>query len=225
MKLRMNGFENEINMDNTINVIQINNPQLLVHFIEIINEKMDGVDNNEIMLLDDENNEVNFPKEVSMVFDLFNMEYNSKKILGKIYEYISTKLDSNQDKLLSNANNKVRKKLVEELNELPINFEINDDINTSDLLKAYNVRLDETTYKTLLDRIELLIEILSLMHIASILVLPNLKSYLTEEQLVELYKYSLYNNISLIILENRNWRRLKYERVLRIDSEFDEILM
>ena len=59
---------------------------------------------------------------------------------------------------------------------------------------------------------------------AKILAIPNLKTFLQEADLLELYKYSIYNNIKLLILENKHCENaLKYERKNIIDENFDEI--
>ena len=52
----------------------------------------------------------------------------------------------------------------------------------------------------------------------------NLKTFLQEEDLLELYKYSMYNNIKLLVLENKHYENvLKYEKKNIIDENFDEI--
>ena len=55
------------------------------------------------------------------------------------------------------------------------------------------------------------------------MVIPNLKLYLSEEELIELYKYSLYNEIKLFLIEKDYTGKLKYEKILLIDENFDDI--
>jgi len=223
MKLRINGFENEINLnDNKVNLIQIDNPKLLVHIIETINEKINELENNEIILLNDNNEELNFSKEVILIFDVFNIDYNSRKYINKIYEYIKDNIELAQDGFIDKLNDNIRRKILSELNELPFNFSIKDSVDIIDLLKVYNIKIDQYSYMNVLERLELLIEIMSVLDIGKVLIIPNLKSYMIEEDLLELYKYALYNNISLIILEKQKSKKLKYEQILSIDNEFDE---
>ena len=47
--------------------------------------------------------------------------------------------------------------------------------------------------------------------------------YLDDEELVELYKYSLYNEINLLLIEKDIYNRLQYEKVMLIDENFDDI--
>lgn len=59
---------------------------------------------------------------------------------------------------------------------------------------------------------------------ANLLIVPNLKTFLQEDDLLELYKYSMYNNIKLLVLENKHYENvLKYEKKNIIDENFDEI--
>lgn len=103
MKLKINGFENEIAFDQEyINILEIKNSQCFSHIIEILNEKINGFDSDEIFLLDESENELNMSKEMYMIFDLFNIDYNSKKIINKIYEIISDNISKNQDYEIEN---------------------------------------------------------------------------------------------------------------------------
>lgn len=223
MKLRINGFENEIDFGSSkVNTIQIDNPKLFTHIIECLDEKINGFENNEIFLFNENSEELNCSKEICMIFDIFNIEYNSKKIIGKIYDNISNNIKENEDNFIKNINKNIRKNLINELNELPFNFEVKDTIDVIDLLKIYNVKIDNSSYNNALEKIELLIEILSNLKIAKVLIIPNLKSYFSEKELLELYKYSLYNEINLISIERKRYRKLKYEQILYIDNEFDE---
>ena len=225
MKLRINGFENELNLgDGKVNIVQIENPKLFTHIIDVLNDKINGIDNNEIFLFDEKNEELNISKEMIIVFDMFNIDFNTKKIIGKIYDIISNNIKENSDELIEKINFNIRKKLINELNDLPFNFDVKETIDVLDLLKIYNVKIDFKMYSNILEKVELLIDIISNLRIATVLIIPNLKSYFSEKELLELYKYSLYNEISLISIERRKYRKLKYEQILYIDNEYDEVL-
>lgn len=225
MKLRINGFENELNLGNgKVNIVQIENSKLFTHIIDVLNDKINGIDNNEIFLFDEKNEELNISKEMIIVFDMFNIDFNTKKIIGKIYDIISNNIKENSDELIEKINFNIRKKLINELNDLPFNFDVKETIDVLDLLKIYNVKIDFKMYSNILEKVELLIDIISNLRIATVLIIPNLKSYFSEKELLELYKYSLYNEISLISIERRKYRKLKYEQILYIDNEYDEVL-
>lgn len=223
MKLKINGFENEIVFDeNSINVLEIGDSKLFSNIIELLNGKINGLESNEIFLLNDDEDEINMSKEMFIIFDLFNVDFNSKKILNKLYEIISDNIKKTQDYEIENMILKLRNYIIQEINELPFEFVMKDELDIPEILKLYNLKIDNANYTDVLERIEIVIDILSTLKIAEILVIPNLKIYLTKEQLLELYKYSLYNNVKLLLIERNNAQKLKYEKVLLIDENFDE---
>lgn len=226
MKLKINGFNNEIIFnDENINILKIKDSKCFTHIIEILNEKINGIESNEIFLLDNNENELNMGKEMYMIFDLFNIDYNSKKIISKIYEIISENIKKNQDHEIENETIKLRNYIIQEINELPFEFVMKRELEISEILKLYNLKIDPINYTSILERAELLIDIISTLQIAKILVLPNLKTYLSEDELVALYKYSLYNNVKLLLIERYNTKKLKYEKTMLIDESFDEEIL
>lgn len=223
MKIRINGFTNDIELRNdVVNVLSVKNKKLFSHIISIINDKIKGIESSEIFLLDNLDNELKFEKESFLLLDIFNIEYNSKKILGKLYEKISNSIEDSGDTELQQCFVTMRKYIVEEINEFPFEFTITDKLNIVDILKLYNLKIDELYYKTLLEKIEFLIDLNAELKIYNLLIIPNLKIFLSEEEVIELYKYSLYNNINLLILETESYKKLKYEEILLIDDNFND---
>ena len=221
MKLKLNGFENEIEFEEeTVNVISVNNVECFRNIISSINSKILGEEINEVFLLNDEKEELDMNKEVLMVLDVFNIDYNSKKILSKIYELIEEKIVMNQDLEIDNKIFELRNYIVEEINELPFEFIMKDEIKIMDILKMYSLKIDSDNYNKLTEKIEFLIDIISTLKIAKILIIPNMKLFLTDEEVVEVYKYSLYNNVNLLIIERNDRKKLKYEKKLVIDENF-----
>lgn len=223
MKLRINGFNNYINFsDDNVNILEIKDTKCFTHIIETINDIINGYESNEIFLLDDENNEMNMSKEMYIALDLFNIDFNSKKILNKLYDKISENIEKMEDTNLNSMIINVRNYIIQEINELPFEFTIKDEPEITDLLKIYNLKIDILNYKTIIEKVEYLIDILATLKISNIIVIPNLKIYLSKEELVELYKYSLYNGIKLLLIEKNSGEKLKYEKILSINKNFDD---
>ena len=77
MKLKINGFDTKIDFNNeNINILVIKDTRCFSHIIETINNIINGEESTEIFLLDNEDNELNMSKEMYLVIDLFNIEYN-----------------------------------------------------------------------------------------------------------------------------------------------------
>ena len=225
MKLKINGFDNEIIFnDQNINILTIKNTKCFSHILQILNDKTNGIESNEIFLLGENNEEMNMAKEIQIVLDVFNIDYNSKKILNKIHEIISNNIEKNQDFEVERMVLNLRNYIIEEINDLPFEFVMKNEIEIPEVLKLYNLKIDEENYTSILEKIEILIDIFSTLKIAKILIIPNLKLFLDEEELVELYKYSLYNNINLLLIERNEYTKLKYEINIIIDENFNDFL-
>lgn len=222
MKIRIIGLENEIdlNSDDVVNVIIIKDVNYFSNIIKIINDSMNGIETNEVFLLGDEEEELKINKECYLLLDLFNIDYNSKKVLTKIYDYIEDNVKNNQDYEVERLVLKIRNYLIQEINELPFEFTMKSELEIAEILKLFSLKIDDENYQTILEKVEILIDILSTLEISKILIIPNLKLYLNNNELVELYKYSLYNNIKLILIEREDYCKLKYEKVITIDENF-----
>lgn len=165
-------------------------------------------------------------KEMYMIFDLFNIDYNNKKVVTKLYEIIAENVKNSEEYALEDLSLKMRNYLIQEINELPFEFIMKDEIHTIDLLKIFNLKVDDANYTTIMERLELVINLITTLKLATVLILPNLKMYLKEEDLLELYKYSLYNNVKLLLIERGiSQNKSKYEEVYQIDNQFEERLL
>lgn len=225
MKLKIFGLDNFLELnDKNINIISIYDVKMFTNVIKLLNNKVNGIVEDEIILLDDENKEINMKSNCIVLFDLFNIDYNSKKILSKIYQIVEEKIQLNQDLKLENFMLNIRNYLIEEINELPFEFSMKSELDISEILKLFNVKIDIVNYETLLEKIEFLIDIASTLEIFDIIFIPNLKQYLSIEELIHLYKYSLYKNIKLIIIERENTTKLEYEKIWRIDENFYDVI-
>ena len=215
MKLKINGFENEIVFDGeSVNVLDIKDKECFKHILEIIYDLSLENESLEICLISENDDRIDFKDNAIIMFDLFNVDYNSKSILNKLYNIIQENIEKNQDLDIEEY------KFIEEINELPFEFEMKDDYKIVDLLKIYGLKIDFSNYDSILNRVELMINIISILKVAKILIIPNLKVYLNDKELLELYKYSLYNNIELLLIEHNSSKKLKYEKVMVIDTDF-----
>ena len=225
MKLKINGFSNEMEFkEDKVSVLVIKDTKCFTNIIQKLNDKIEGTDFDDIFLLDNNNEELKIQKEICMVTDLFNIDYNSKKILGKLYEKISENIENSDNTVLQDLLVKIRKSIVDEINEFPFEFTMSDNIDIVNMLKLYSLKIDNSSYETVLEKIEFLIDLNSTLNLFNIIAIPNLKLYLSNEELVELYKYSLYNNVKLLLIEKNVTKKLEYEHILVIDENFEDYI-
>ncbi len=226
MKLKINGFMNELDfIENKVNILEIKDTKCFTNTIQKINDKIEGIDVDDIYLLGNDEEELSMKKEMFMVTDLFNIDFNSKKILQKLYNKISDNIKIDNDIRLQGLLVELRKCIVEEINELPIECLMSDDIDIVNILKLYNLKIDVLLYETILEKVEFLIDLNAILNMFKIIVIPNLKIYLSDEELVELYKYSLYNNVKLLLIEKNIKQKLEYENILVIDENFEDYIL
>lgn len=222
MNISIFGLENKILLENDkINILEIYNKKFFCNIItELINAESEN--NNQIVLTEN-GKRLDISKEIYVLTDVFNIEFNSKKIINKIYNIIIENIKNRQDNEIENISLKLRNYLIEEINELPFEFSMNSELEANELLRIFNLKIDVNCYNTIVEKVEYIINLISTLKIAKILVIPNLKIYLDEKELIEIYKYSLYNNVKLLILENNRYEGLlTYERKNIIDEEFNE---
>ena len=217
------GLDNKIVFEEgKINVLEIYNKKLFYNLITILNENDSGQEDNQIVLFED-GIRVSIEKNVFVLTDMFNVDFNSKKITNKLYNLLAENIKNRQDNELENISLELRNYLIEEINELPFEFNMKSEIELSDLLKAFDLKIDTMCYTSVVEKIEFFIAIISILKIATILVIPNLKTYLDDDELLEIYKYSIYNNVKLLVIESKSSEELlKYETKNIIDEEFDE---
>lgn len=54
----------------------------------------------------------------------------------------------------------------------------------------------------------------------------NLKQYLNKVELIELYKYSIYNGVNIILIDSQAYGvKMEYERKLIIDNSLEEYML
>lgn len=226
MKIKIKGFENELklNADNKCYSIQIENKKL---YQSILSECMNEDDEKQLILIDNKENCCEIEKHILFISDPYNEEVNNKKILTKIYEMISKSINENIELTTKIDTNlyKIREIIINEANELPIEFEALDDIKTTDILNLFKLKIDTKSYITIVDRINLMIEIMSITKSDLILCFFNLKSILEKEQILEIEKYALYHNIKLLLIEPNLYDNIENEITLQINKNFeDEII-
>ena len=127
MKLKINGFANEFEFnDNKVNILVIKNTKFFSNIIQKLNNRINEVDCDEIFLLNDNDEELKIQKEMCIITDLFNLNFNSKSIIGKVYDKIIDNFKSTEDTEIFDLILKIRKYIVRQTNELPFNFIMNE---------------------------------------------------------------------------------------------------
>lgn len=229
MKLQISGIENSIDFSNSINVLEIKDKTFFKTFLTEINDLIvNKVETDNIWLINQDGEKANLFEYAMIIFDIFNLDFNSKTILNKLYLELN-RISSLEDKIEENYKNIIRNIIeytVERVRELPFECDINKDIRFKDVLKLVGLRINTEEYYNLEDKIMFLIDIINEFKIAKILIIVNMKVYFSSEEVEEIYKYAIYKNVKLLVIENiPNDTKLQYEKKILIDNEFDDFLI
>ena len=222
MKLSIKYIDNNIDFDNSyINCLEIENKNYFYKIVNDINSISNGNILEDVIFSDDEYKELNLSNKINMVFDYFNFDFNSKKIISIINKKINDNISVEDKENLSKLYNKIRKVYLPILNDMDLNIDINNDFDLDSMIKLLNVSIKPKD--NLLDNLFLLVDIEKELSINKIIVFINLKQYLNNNELIELYKYLLYNNVVVLLIDSQSYGVCnEYEKKLIIDDELEE---
>ena len=225
MKLTIKYLDNDIDIkENEVYALEIENKN---YFYRIVRDLHNICDNNivdDIYLYDDNNNEINYFDKFKMFIDFFDFNLNSKKITNEIIKYVNKNISVEVKESILNQYNKIIKLYKKELNNIDIPLTIETEIDSDNITKSLKIRIEAK--QNLIDNLLLLIDMENILETNNILVFVNLKQYLTRSELEELYKYSIYNGVSILLIDSQCYGATIYnEKKLIIDENLDEFMI
>ena len=101
---------------------------------------------------------------------------------------------------------------------------VENEVTIENITKFIKVSIDNSN--ELLDSLFLLIDLESTLLTNNILFFINLKQYLSTTELIELYKYAIYKEIKIVLIDSQSYGvTLKYEKKYIIDENLDEFVL
>lgn len=225
MKIKINYFDNEINFNNEfINVIEIESKNYFYRFIRDLNRIVNEGYSDDVIFINDDNSEKNMNGKLKVVVDYFDFNFDSKKYTNDILKYVNGSINEDDKKDLYNLYNKIVKMYDKILNEVELPLSVESDISIENITKFMKVSINKNN--GLLDNLLLLIDLERVLKLNNILFFVNLKQYLTKVELIELYKYAIYNQVSILLVDSQSYgTTLYYEKKLIIDNNLDEFMI
>ncbi len=225
MKLNVDYFDNKIEFSKDyINVIEIENKKYFYRFVNNLFE----IEKNEIAdnlnFFDEMNSNINMNGKLKVYVNYFDLSFDSKKMQTELSKYISNIIEEDDKTLLQNQYNKLIKMFKKIINEIELPLCIDDELSLDSLIKLLKIGINKKNY--ILDNLFLIIDIEKLLKINNIIVFINLKQYLSKEELVELYKYSIYNQVQIMLVDSQCYGgTIEYEKKLIVDENLDEFMI
>ncbi len=206
--------------ENKISVCIIENPSFFSYLILTLKNQIDNNQEGEFSLYDNLE-ELNLSKSILLITDLFNFDFNNKKFITAIYnelkEYIredSNSIEIENSLFLFFQNISQR---------FPFPLDMNKNCNYEYLFKGFNIHVEEN-YDNYLEKIIDYLTICSELKLMKVVIFVNLKTILTEEECIKLYRECFYKKIPIFLFENReNNSIMDLEEKVIIDFDLCEI--
>ncbi len=222
MKLSHIDFQTVFELENTVNVLVIEEPKTFTKYCREIVDAIEEDGGN--FCLFEREQPVKMGKYCAFVANFFALEMESKKITNKLFadlkgvaetEYATQwyKLKGEIYQFLSNLNSSSQYSL-----------EYDEENDVVSLLKAFNVRLFQEE-NSFLERLVSYIKIGTRYLGIKQYFFVNLKCFLPAEELLLLYKEAALEGVGIFLLENTLRDKLENEKIVVIDKDLCEILV
>lgn len=225
MKLKVNYFDNFIDIfNNNITTIEILNKKYFYRLINDLMEIENGIPTEDIIFSN--NNEIiNLSGKINIITDYFQFNFDSKKYNNFITKYVANSINDNgKNSIIKNLKN-LNLSIKKELNKFDLPLSINNEETFENIVKSFKIVINNID-NDLLENLLLIIDIEKTFKINNIIIFVNLKQLLTNDELVELYKYAIYNEIKLVMIDSNYYEnKLNYENKLIINDDLTEFIV
>lgn len=225
MKININFIDSIMNFNiSNIYCFEIHNKKYLYRISSLFYSLSNGELIEEVECFDKDNNEVKLSNKIRMFTEYFNFDFDSKKYSADITKYVLSNIEQYDSENILKVYYKLCKLINKELSKLELSISISSDEGIENIIKMFKLRINQK--EDLLDNLLLIIDLEVVLNSNKILCFMNLKQYLTKEELLEFYKYAVYNSVKIIMIESTKYDYLKdYENIIVIDQSLDEIMI
>lgn len=162
-----------------------------------------------------------------MIIDVFNIDFNQKKIQNALYNKIEKIYKQEFERMseFQNVFQNLQLNVLDVFNEFPFEFNYKESIGIQEYLKLLGLKISNNKEK-IIDTIFSLIDVVEYLSIAKLLIFVNIKLYLGNDEIQEVYKYAMYKKVNILLIETGEEKEpFENEKILYIDSDYDEIIL
>lgn len=225
MKINVNYIDNELIVeDNKILNIEIYNKKFFYKFIKDLNLVENGNTIEEINAFNKQNEEITLTNKIEILSDFLDFDLYNKKYSSDFQKYIvKNSEEKNIDKIVKEYS-KVYDSISNIVNLIDIPITIKNDFDFESIIKSF--KFEVNFFDNLLNNLIDLLEVKLNLSKEKIYVFINLKSYLSNEDLLELYKYIFAKNINSIFIDTNKYDDLNDNvNKIIIDTDLDEFVI
>lgn len=227
MIFKIRGVELEIEVhQDCCSTLVMKNKRFLRAVLNDLFDCTNGLNTFEIVLEKD-CKALNIAKKVMVVNDYYQYDKIFKVLLSEVNKELECCVNTDQD-----IKNKIEFQLNEiyrlfefVLTDLDVELTYNDDIQISSLIKLLNFQFDLNVYTKSLDKLYLILDLISKYFSDKLLILINLTSYFEQYEITELIKYCKYKKINLLMIESNESDIIYTDHLYLIDEDLDEFIV
>lgn len=202
--------------ENMVNQVVIEEPQIYVAILSELYAQINGGEGK--FLLSQGEKECSISKDMDIVINPFGITANCRKMQTKLQTELKEELSEFFYSEYLTVQAEVLRLWEQVTAHLPYELEYADAIEMGSFLKLGDIKFVEET-GDLLSSICQYIKLLQWLLNVKVLVLVNIKSYLTKEQIELLYQEAFYDKVQLLLIESREDYHLDSESVIIIDKD------
>lgn len=224
MILRIGYIENELEITtDKVLTLEIENKKYFYRTVSGLYSLSRGETVEEFQFYDSSMNEMKNPN-ILIINDFFNIDLDSKKISTELHKNIISEINEKMMQELVKDYKKIYNSFNKILHNIDLPLTMIQDFNADVFIKTLKISVERKD--ELLDNLLLLIDIEKNLNINNAIFFINLKQYLTNSELIELYKYSIYNSVSIVLIDSQSYGvTLEYEKKIIIDDNLDEFVL
>ena len=178
----------------------IESPELFSSYLTEIEAQSNGAEGK--FILSENEKILNWSKCATVIFNPIALSTNDKKVISKIYgELQEIAISENCYIKTKEIISMLQQYLLELEYHFDLNLSINDDVDLQGLFKLFGIKVAEDS-PSLFEQLLQYIKIQNLLLGKKLVIIVNVRSFFTEEQLSELFAFTIYNEIGLLLIES-----------------------
>lgn len=210
--------------ENKVAVLEVADKKLFLSIVASLRCAEDDLCGEPFMLLN-EDKELKASQYIEVVTDILNPDTANRKIMTKALESLNRLCVQDEERAseFEQLHAIMYQKIAALLNELNSDFAVSAEWNLSKYLKAFDFGIRELSAEECFEKLLQYVQLHGEFMRDKILCLINAKAYFEREEILELYKFAIYNKVNLWLVESgQDDTVMDYERKWIIDAEYYE---
>lgn len=202
--------------ENRVNVVSVENQAILAEIIQELCRQCNGGEGQ--FVFSDRDKILPMNKHIKLITDVFSLDCNEKKILTRLYQELEQLAIEDMAYEGIRLNSEILFYVENLCEKTSYHLKYQPEFSPSQILKLMDLEF-ETEAVSMLEKIIEYLGISNQLFKSTVTIFVNLKLFLTEKEMENLYEYAFYNKISLVLLEGTVRRKLLKEDLTIIDMD------